>query len=189
MIDAEVVLQTALSGVVPPAWSILRARRGYIIAFQVVPVLVMALAIGSYVILRAFLAPHRDVLGPVGNVLFAVAGLVRGALVIILYIMERDALSRRMIVLMPQGCVIYPGGPVTGALVVSYAAPVAVRRRGLRRSRYLLARTFDGGVRPWRPGREFGQPDAIIRRILLARDEYVAAHEPPDATGPGVERP
>jgi hypothetical protein len=186
VIDAELVLQTVVSGVAPPTWQVMRPRRAYVVAFQVVPVLVMALAIGAYVALRALLSPHRDVLGLAGDIVFGVAGLVLGALVVILYISERDALSRRMVVLTPEGCVVYLGGPVSAALVVSYAAPVVVQRRGPRRSRFLLARTGDGGYKPWRPGIEFGQPDAIIRRILLARDAYLAAHEPP-AEGRPVE--
>jgi len=186
VIDAEIVLQTVVSGTVPPSWSVLRPRRAYIVAFQVVPVLLMALAIGAYVALRALLSPHRDVLGLVGNIIFGAIALVLGALVVILYLSERDALNRHMVVLMPQGCVIYLGGPVRAALVISYAAPVAIQRRGLRRSRYVLARAVDGNYKPWRPGIEFGQPDAIIRRILLARDAYAATHEPPadEGTGP-----
>jgi hypothetical protein len=187
VIDAETVLQTAVSGTAPPSWSVLRPRRVYVVAFQVVPVLLMALAIGAYVALRALLSPHRDVLGPVGNIVFGVVALVLGGLVVILYLSERDALSRHMVVLMPEGCVVYLGGPVHAALVISYAAAVAIQRRGLRRSQYLVTRTVDGNYKPWRPGIEFGQPDAIIRRILLARDAYAAIHEPLADGGPGPD--
>jgi hypothetical protein len=172
MIDAETVVQTALSGVIPPTWQVLRARRAYVIAFQVVPVLVVAVAVSASILLRVLLARQSGAVGLIGNIIFAVAALILGALVVALYVRERDALNRRMIVLMPEGFVAYLGGPPDTALAVSYAAPLLIRRSGVRRSQSLVVHDAHGEEKPWRPSAEFGSPDEIIRRIILAREAY-----------------
>jgi hypothetical protein len=189
MIDSSAVLQQASTGMAPPTWEVLRARRSFFISSAIGGVFITVAAIGVaiYLILSGTIigigvndqTPNNVaffwfIVDMVALAAFGIGGVVFA----IVRLRGLGSLTEQMLILMPEGFVMRRGSAAKDTTTVNYQRVATVTPSVQSGTVYLVMQLAGSGQRTKvELDSRFGPPKKLAEQIAGMHAHYVTTQQ------------